>query len=248
MNSCLQECLTHLVFAFFTPLRNTNVNSIEPVNDPALLPRVFINDLVKRYGKKDTKPAVNRLNLTLYESQITALLGHNGAGKTSTVSLLTGLFPPTSGDVSIYGSSVVDELAKARQSIGICPQQNVLFDRLTVMEHMHFFSKVKGVSLTQSELEQKALELGLAEEHFRTTAGALSGGNKRKLSVAIALCGDPEFLILGRWPSAVHSVQYCALVSADRFVCPHKTSLRVPWILRLAGTLGRCFERSELVA
>ena len=109
------------------------------MTDPALIPRVFINDLVKRYNNKAPKPAINHLNLTLYESQITGLLGHNGAGKTSTVSILTGLFPPTSGGVTIYGHSITEDMAKARQSIGICPQHDVLFDRLTVMEHQVLF-------------------------------------------------------------------------------------------------------------
>jgi len=179
------------------------MNSVEAVTDPALIPRVFINDLVKNYNSKAPKPAVNHLSLTLYESQITALLGHNGAGKTSTVSILTGLYPPTSGDVSIYGHSVVDELAKARHSIGICPQHDVLFDRLTVMEHLRFFSKIKGMAFDDRILRAKALELGLTEDQLRTTASALSGGNKRKLSVAIALVGDPKFLILDEPTSAM---------------------------------------------
>jgi len=172
------------------------------VTDPALIPRVFLNDLVKCYTKSK-KPAVNHLNLTLYESQIISLLGHNGAGKTSTIAMLTGLYPPTSGEVSIYGHSICENMAKARQSIGICPQHDVLFDRLTVMEHLVFFSRIKGVSSDSSELKEKALEIGLTEDQLRTTAAALSGGNKRKLSVAIALCGNPKFLILDEPTSAM---------------------------------------------
>lgn len=116
---------------------------------------------------------------------------------------MTGLYPPTSGDVSIYGHSIVKELHKARQSIGICPQHNVLFDRLTVMEHMTFFSKIKGVSIETEDLKARALELGLTEDQLKTTAAALSGGNKRKLSVAVALCGNPKFLILDEPTSAM---------------------------------------------
>jgi ABC-type multidrug transport system ATPase subunit len=126
-----------------------------------------------------------------------------GAGKTTTVSVMTGLYPPTSGDVSIYGHSIVQELHKARQSIGICPQHNVLFDRLTVMEHMTLFSKIKGVSIETEDLKARALELGLTEDQLKTTAAALSGGNKRKLSVAVALCGNPKFLILDEPTSAM---------------------------------------------
>lgn len=168
----------------------------EVVTDPSWVPRVVIDDLVKRYNRKpSTPPAVNHLNLTLYESQITCLLGHNGAGKTSTISVLTGLFPPTSGDCYIYGHSIVNATNEARQSMGICPQHNVLFDGLTVTEHLAFFQKIKGLKPTQSGLRLSAEEIGLGD-YLRTTSAALSGGNKRKLSLAIALCGDPQFLLL----------------------------------------------------
>lgn len=168
----------------------------EPVTDSSWVPRVVIDDLVKRYNKKpDVPPAVDHLNLTLYESQITCLLGHNGAGKTSTIAVLTGLYPPTSGDCYIYGNSVTSSLNEARHSMGICPQHNVLFDGLTVSEHLAFFQRIKGLKPTQSDLRHSAEEIGLGD-YLRTTSVALSGGNKRKLSLAISLCGDPRFLLL----------------------------------------------------
>ena len=79
----------------------------------------------------------------MYKGQITALLGHNGAGKTTTMSILTGLFPPTAGSAHINGLSVVDDIDLIRRNLGICPQHNVLFDRLTVSEHLHFFARLK---------------------------------------------------------------------------------------------------------
>lgn len=168
----------------------------ESVTDPSWVPRVVIDDLVKRYKKKpDVPPAVDHLNLTLYESQITCLLGHNGAGKTSTISVLTGLYPPTSGDCYIYGNSITNAINEARQSMGICPQHNVLFDGLTVVEHLAFFQRIKGLKPTQPDLRHSAEEIGLGD-YLRTTSVALSGGNKRKLSLAISLCGDPRFLLL----------------------------------------------------
>lgn len=183
------------------------------------MPGVEIRGLVKRFGgKKNQVVAVNNLNLTLYQSQITTLLGHNGAGesaqarvpfcrsrpslvvalltgKTTTVSMLTGLLPPTSGDCSIYGKSIVHNQTEARQSIGICPQQNTLFDRLSVYEHIFMFQRITGVAVNASTVRKHAEELGLGQYLF-TTADALSGGNKRKLSVAIALSGDPKLVVL----------------------------------------------------
>lgn len=79
--------------------------------------------------------------------------------------------------------------------MGICPQHNILFDQLTVTEHLSFFQRIKGIKPTRSSLRQSAQEIGLGD-YLRTTSIALSGGNKRKLSLAIALCGDPQFLML----------------------------------------------------
>jgi len=178
-------------------------SDFEDVTDPSLIPRVSIHNLVKRYKKgKDASPAVDNLNLTLYESQITCLLGHNGAGKSSTISVLTGLYPPTSGDCVVYGNSVTHNLAEARHSLGICPQQSVLFDRLTVLEHIALFQRIKGMRPTRQDTIACAMETDLGE-FLLTTASALSGGNKRKLSVAIALCGDPELLVLDEFSSGM---------------------------------------------
>jgi ATP-binding cassette subfamily A (ABC1) protein 3 len=128
--------------------------------------------------------------------------GSNGAGKTSTVSILTGLLRPTSGDCLLYGNSIVNDPAIARRSLGICPQHNVLFDSLTVTEHLYFFLRIKGIMPNAATVRSNAQEVGLGE-FLKTTSIALSGGNKRKLSVAIALSGDPSVLVLDEPTSAM---------------------------------------------
>lgn len=92
---------------------------------------------------KKRKLAVDHLSLKMYQGQVTALLGHNGAGKTTTLSILTGLFPPTDGNAYINGLSVVKDIDLIRNDLGICPQHNVLFDRLKVSEHLSFFARLK---------------------------------------------------------------------------------------------------------
>ena len=87
--------------------------------------------------------AVRDLSLNMYQDQITALLGHNGAGKTTTMSILTGLFTPTSGDAVINKHSILVEMDTIRHNLGLCPQHNVLFDRLTVKEHLLLFGMLK---------------------------------------------------------------------------------------------------------
>ena len=92
------------------------------------------------------KLAVDGLSLNLYEGQITSFLGHNGAGKTTTMSVLTGLFPPTSGTAVINGHDIRTDIDLVRRNLGICPQHNVLFDNLTVEEHLWFYASLKGMA------------------------------------------------------------------------------------------------------
>ena len=128
------------------------------------------------------KVAVNHLSLNMYRDQITVLLGHNGAGKTTTMSMLTGLLPPTSGTAYINGFDVTTDIDLVRCSLGICPQHNVLFDRLTVSEHLKFFSLLKGVSYskTKTDAEKMVADLNLADVKNVLSIN-LSGGMKRKL-------------------------------------------------------------------
>ncbi len=145
----------------------------------------------------NNKVAVNKLHLNMFEDQITILLGHNGAGKTTTFAMLTGLFPPTSGTAIIDGKDIRYDMDAVRNSLGICPQHNVLFDELTVKEHIIFFSRLKG--LNNAEIEEEIseyvdlLELGPKKNSQSKT---LSGGMKRKLSVGIALCGRSKVVLL----------------------------------------------------
>ncbi|XP_033986599.1 LOW QUALITY PROTEIN: phospholipid-transporting ATPase ABCA1-like [Trematomus bernacchii] len=157
---------------------------------------VYIENLVKVYphGKK---LAVDGLTLGFYEGQITSFLGHNGAGKTTTMSILTGLFPPTSGTAYILGRDIRTELSTIRQSLGVCPQHNVLFSMLTVEEHIWFYGRLKGLSeqQVQAEVEQILQDTGLPHKRKSRTS-ALSGGMQRKLSVALAFVGGSKVVIL----------------------------------------------------
>ena len=143
------------------------------------------------------KRAVNDLDLTMYEGQVTALLGHNGAGKTTTISILTGLQPMTSGSVSVRGLDVERQLVPIRRMLGVCPQHNILWDNLTVLEHMQLFAALKGVSPSRVKSECEALirEVGLTEK-THVCSSKLSGGMKRKLSVAIAMLGGSRVVLL----------------------------------------------------
>ncbi|XP_028299253.1 ATP-binding cassette sub-family A member 1 isoform X2 [Gouania willdenowi] len=168
---------------------------IEPEPNNLIL-GVSIKNLVKIY-KKGGKLAVNHLNLKFYEGQITSFLGHNGAGKTTTISVLTGLFPPTSGTVYIRGRDIRYNMDDIRRTLGVCPQHNVLFDILTVEEHVWFYGCLKGLSEEEvnNELDTLLEDVGLVHKRHEQTRN-LSGGMQRKLSVAIAFVGGSKVVVL----------------------------------------------------
>lgn len=161
----------------------------EPQN---LTANIRIRNLTKTFP--NGKVAVDNLSFNIFEDQITILLGHNGAGKSTSISMLSGMLNPTSGTATINGYDIRTETRKARGSIGFCGQNNILFDELTVGEHIYFYSKLKGLSSKNAEIEADKYA-NLLNLEPRKKASALSGGMKRKLSLAIALCGDSKFVL-----------------------------------------------------
>eukprot|EP01038_Epipyxis_sp_PR26KG_P005748 gene5748-7937_t len=146
----------------------------------------------------DDRIAVNNLNLDLYQGQVTVLLGHNGAGKTTTISMLVGLIPPSSGGAVMPGGLELNEnLQEIRRNLGVCPQHDILFPELTVMQHLEMYAAFKGVPSDQITSESKRMiaEVGLKEK-ANAKSSTLSGGQKRKLSLGIALIGDSKVVIL----------------------------------------------------
>lgn len=88
------------------------------------------------------KFVVNKLSVDIHPNQITVLLGHNGAGKSTTMSMLTGLISPSSGTALIEGFDIKTHMKTIRGSLGLCPQYNLLIPDLTVIEHLYFFGMV----------------------------------------------------------------------------------------------------------
>ncbi|XP_025262176.1 ATP-binding cassette sub-family A member 5 isoform X1 [Camponotus floridanus] len=185
----------------FIPGEETN-RDVEPVvREMKGREAIRIADLYKSYHKcrKPEIKAVNGINLTIYEGQITAILGHNGAGKTTLFNILTGLTSPTAGTALIFGYDVRDsnDMRAIRSMTGVCPQHDILFDLLTPREHLEFFAAVRGIphSMIQHEVKKTLKDIDLVEK-ADTFAKYLSGGQKRKLSVGIAIIGDPKIIIL----------------------------------------------------
>uniref|UniRef100_A0A1B6DIK2 ABC transporter domain-containing protein n=2 Tax=Clastoptera arizonana TaxID=38151 RepID=A0A1B6DIK2_9HEMI len=161
---------------------------------------------IRQLGMKYTngKVALSGLNLNFYEDQITSFLGHNGAGKTTTISILTGLFPPTQGTATIYGLDIRKDMDIIRNSLGMCPQHNVLFDLLTVEEHLWFYARLRGQKPDTVIVERDQMIDDLGLPHKRNTYSKdLSGGMQRKLSVAVAFIGGSKTVILDEPTSGV---------------------------------------------
>jgi ABC-2 type transport system ATP-binding protein len=136
--------------------------------------------------------AVNGLNLLVGRGECFGLLGPNGAGKTSTIEILEGLLPATSGDVEVLGMRWGDHDDELRQRIGISLQETRFPEKLSVVEILNLFR-----SFYRSGRDPAAVmrEVGL-EEKARAWSGKLSGGQRQRLAVACALVGDPELLFL----------------------------------------------------
>jgi ATP-binding cassette subfamily A (ABC1) protein 3 len=143
--------------------------------------------------------AVNDITFGIPQGQVFALLGPNGAGKSSTISLIRGDIHPTThinggGDVLIEDISIISKRAAARGNLGVCPQFDAM-DTMTVTEHLYFYARARGVSDPKSSVDAILQATGLHRfEH--SLASKLSGGNKRKLSLGIALMGNPSVLLL----------------------------------------------------
>jgi len=160
---------------------------------------VSISGLTKSFHTSDgiEKLAVNDLSLDIYKGQITALLGHNGAGKTTTISILTGMLQATSGSATVNGLRIDRDMPRIRSSLGLCPQFDILWPTITVKDHLLLYSRIKGVpsGRAMQAVVSAANEVGLSDK-LDTPAGELSGGQARKLSVAIAFMGSPAVVFL----------------------------------------------------
>uniref|UniRef100_A0A3Q3GZ83 ATP-binding cassette, sub-family A (ABC1), member 5 n=1 Tax=Labrus bergylta TaxID=56723 RepID=A0A3Q3GZ83_9LABR len=176
--------------------------SIEPVSPEFRGKEAIILNIHKVYKEKDNVVEALRLTFDIYEGQITALLGHSGAGKSTLMNILCGICPPSA---TIYGSPVAEiaDASEMKQLVGICPQFNIIFDVLTVEEHLRIFAAIKGIPPADIDAEvTKVLKDLDLQKIMSAQAKNLSGGQKRKLSVGIAILGDPKQILLLDEPTA----------------------------------------------
>ena len=165
----------------FPLTREEHSDKREPVMKIGQIRREFETDT-------GTYVAVKGLSMNFYQSELTSLLGRNGAGKTTLISMLTGLIPPTSGDASIFGNRISTDLSEIRKFLGVCPQHNTIWDKISVRDHLIIYAGIKGVSMKESKiLVDNMLQETKLHEKANDWASALSGGQKRRLCKELRL-------------------------------------------------------------
>lgn len=150
--------------------------------------------LCKRYGER---LAVNELNLTVHQGERFALLGVNGAGKTTTVKLLTGLLLPSAGEAEVLGYSLTKENEQIKRRVGVSPQETAVAPNLTVQENLELIAGIFGKRRNDAKAQASKIIAAFGLQEFAAArAKTLSGGWQRRLSIAMALIGEPELLFL----------------------------------------------------
>lgn len=153
---------------------------------------ISTKNLTKKY--KD-KLAVNNLNLDIKKGQLFSLLGVNGAGKTTTIKMLTGLILPTSGEIEINGMNMKDNAFDIKKILNVSPQETAVAPNLTVLENLEFMAGVYEIKDKEKKINE-LVKLFSLEEYLNKRCKKLSGGQMRKVSIAISLINDPEILFL----------------------------------------------------
>lgn len=185
----------------FWLLRTINKMSVESMETDGI---IIVRDLTKRFGNL---AAVDKLNLQINAGESFALLGPDGAGKTTTMRLLCGLLSPDSGDIRIKGFDLTRQVDQAREEIGYMPQRFSLYENLSVLQNIVFFSDLYGVySATRQERMNELLEFSRLTPFVNRLAGQLSGGMKQKLALICTVIHRPPVLLLDEPTTGVDPV------------------------------------------
>jgi ABC-2 type transport system ATP-binding protein len=154
---------------------------------------IQLTDVTKSY---DNTNVVDHLNLQIASGEIIGLIGHNGAGKSTTLKMIAGLIEPTSGRVQVMGHDMQKESIKVKQKMGYLPEESPLYEAMTAQQYLLFFSELYRMPHGQAlkRIDQLLDSLGLPDKNKLT--GEFSKGMKRKTAIARTLLHDPELLIL----------------------------------------------------
>lgn len=155
---------------------------------------IKIVDLTKKFG---SLVAVDNISLDIEDNQIFALVGLNGAGKTTLIKMLSCLIKPTSGDAFIFDKSILKNAQEIKQEINIAPQETSIAPNLTVFENLVFICQIYGFNKQNAvKKSEEMLKLFSLEEKKNVLSKKLSGGQQRRLGIAMAIISNPKILFL----------------------------------------------------
>ncbi|KAG0371471.1 hypothetical protein BGX24_001628 [Mortierella sp. AD032] len=165
---------------------------------------LIIDDLYHCYSGK-AEPTLRSMSFGVENNTVLGLLGPNGTGKSTLIHLLTGLYNPTEGSASVAGANIRTEMSLVHSKIGVCPQHDILWDDLTIADHMLFYSRLRGVppALEQQSVDYAIASVSLTKLRDRQVKG-LSGGERRRVSIAIALLGDNRVIFFDEPSTGLH--------------------------------------------
>jgi ABC-type multidrug transport system ATPase subunit len=163
-----------------------------PRNDPTVLK---VKDLSHIYP--DGTHAVKDISFNIKQGEVLSFLGANGAGKSTSMGMLCGTLNATFGDANVNGYSITHQRTMARRNLGIAMQQDIIWDDISVEDHLYLFGSLRGVfgAKLRDEVDKMVESLGFPEKR-KSLAGTLSGGQKRRLCVGISMVGGNSVVYL----------------------------------------------------
>ena len=186
-----------------------NHEELSEKNQSLISQNLYLN--IKNVTRKyDELYAVNNFNGELFKNEIFCLLGHNGAGKTTLIKMISGAEDPDAGDIFLNNISVVTNKKYLFHNIGLCQQEDIFFDYLTVYEHLKFMMEIKGIKGDLQQINILINKIGLVQKQS-ALCKTLSGGEKRKLCVALAIIGNSELVLLDEPTSGMDIISKRAL-------------------------------------
>ncbi|KAM0739824.1 hypothetical protein ACQRIT_005008 [Beauveria bassiana] len=191
--------------------------------------------LTKAFGNMT---AVDNVTFGVGHGEVFALLGPNGAGKSTTISIIRGDVAPSrmGGDVFVENASVTKNRPAARANLGVCPQFDAI-DSMTVVEHLQHYARIRGIADVDHQVTAVIRAVGL-EAYTGVMAHTLSGGNKRKLSLAIALTGNPSVILLDEPSSGLDAAAKRIMWRTLEAIVPGRSILLTTHSMEEADTLA----------
>ncbi|MDA0987713.1 MAG: ATP-binding cassette domain-containing protein [Chloroflexi bacterium] len=175
------------------------------MQDTTSIPMIEVNNLTKYYGEY---PAIENLSFTVNKGEILGFLGPNAAGKTTTMRVLTGFMPPTSGSAKIAGFDVVDQSLEVRRRIGYLPETVPLYTEMSVTDYLDFMGQIRGMD---KQWRRRRIDevIGICRlgEYRSSLIGKLSKGFRQRVGIAQAILHEPEVLILDEPTIGIDPIQ-----------------------------------------